>query len=357
MPSAFFPDARFLVRLVRDVLPASSAELARWRERAQAIPDPWLRAEALKSQKHKRFHADGGSVYAAFEPACLQSLTRAIVALQTISDYLDNLTDRADTFSEARAWALHRALRDAVDPDVPKGRYYPPGEAASDGGYLDALVDTCREVLRELPGYGAAAPYVRWMVRRYCELQTYKHTHPASRRQRLDAWWRGYEWRFPDLYGWEFAAASGSTLGMFALMAAAASPLSPTVARALFDAYFPWICAFHILLDYLIDLDEDAQVGDFNFVRCYATPAIALRRIRFLGGRAWQAARNLDAVEHSGRGLHPRVVEGLMAMYLSDPKAQTVPLARQAHRWVWRSGPWCALYYAACRTYRRRLAM
>lgn len=352
IPPAVTP---FLLRLWRDVTPAAAAELDHWRARASAIPHPWLREQALASLHQKRFHADGGSVYAAFAPDALQPLTRLIVALQTISDYLDNLTDRANTFSERRTWRLHRAMRDAIEPWAPRAAYYTEGE--DDGGYLAALVETCREVLRQLPGFSTALPYVRWLMRRYCELQTFKHAHPHIRRLRLEAWWSHYAAMFPGLYGWEFAAASGSTLGMFALFAAATQPLSDQVARAVFSAYFPAICAFHILLDYLIDLEEDAEEGDFNFVRCYATGDTALRRIRRIGGDAWRAADRLRSAPHPGRELHTRVVEGLLAMYLSDPKATKVPLARRAHRWIWEAGPRCALYYAACRRYRQRFAL
>src|SRR5579875_878201 len=81
----------FLYRLFKQVLPKARAELQMWTASANEIPDGTLRAQALSSLSQKRFHADGGCVYAAVDPEFTLPLVRVIVALQTISDYLDNL--------------------------------------------------------------------------------------------------------------------------------------------------------------------------------------------------------------------------------------------------------------------------
>ena len=98
------------------MLPLSSRELAAWHERAEAMPDPELRRQALASLRLKRFHADGGCVYATGAPPGpeRERLVRLIVAFQTISDYLDNLCDRAGSLDPDEFRRLHQVMIDAV---------------------------------------------------------------------------------------------------------------------------------------------------------------------------------------------------------------------------------------------------
>ena len=225
--------AQFLFRLFRVVLPIARQEIHYWMGRAELIPDPVLRSQAISSLRDKRFHADGGSVYAAVDVRYAKRLVRLIVAFQTISDYLDNLCDRCEILDEQDFHQLHHAMRDAVRPDALHRPYYALRGYLDDGGYLDELVLTCQQEIKQLPGYAAAAPHVEWLVERYCELQERKHIDPASRSVSLQTWWQTYATEYPDLAWWEFAAATGSTLGMFALFVASTEELTPEVAQRL----------------------------------------------------------------------------------------------------------------------------
>jgi tetraprenyl-beta-curcumene synthase len=124
---------------------------------------------------------------------------------------------------------------------------------------------------------------------------------------------------------WEFAAATGSTLGMFALACAAITPLGPDDASSLVRAYFPSISALHILLDYYIDREEDEVGGDLNFVSYYSTAAEREAALSEFVQRSMD-----DASSTADAWLHRAVVRGLLAMYLSDPKARVRDLCPEA---------------------------
>src|SRR5699024_9799328 len=79
----------------RRIFPAVDRELACWTKRAREIPNEELRKQALASIESKRFHCQGGGVYALLANFHWQKAVRFIVAYQTISDYLDNLCDRS----------------------------------------------------------------------------------------------------------------------------------------------------------------------------------------------------------------------------------------------------------------------
>ncbi|WPD19376.1 tetraprenyl-beta-curcumene synthase family protein [Thermaerobacter composti] len=423
---------------VRRVLPLVDEALDRWQRRAAAIPDPELRRQALASIRTKRFHCEGGAVFAAaVPPARRRALVEAVVALQTISDYLDNLCDRSESLDPADYRQLHRAMLDAVTPAgtaagappsaagasattamramAPEGgghrdaaaarpsglratapvscRPAPPGpplarrpDAPSrpgpgpssvapvapasppalpgaangyyrlhphgdDGGYLEALVATCRAALATFPGYGTVAGAVRRLVSLYNDLQVNKHGDPRGRQARMAAWYRQAAGRWHGrLAWWEFAAACGSTLGVFALFREALlgpDPPAPRI-RRLLDAYFPWIGGLHILLDYLIDQAEDRAGGDLNLVEPYGDAGRASQGLSvFVREAARRAARLRDAP------LHRLVVDGLLGLYLSDPKVAQQRLEPVVRHLLASGGAGARLCFAASRFVRR----
>ncbi|MFS8544160.1 MAG: tetraprenyl-beta-curcumene synthase family protein [Limnochordales bacterium] len=337
-------------RIAWEVLPAVEAELARWKQRIGHIPNPELRRQAWASITSKRFHCEGGSVFAALRPQWAPTLVRLIVALQTISDYLDNLCDRSVSMDEADFRQLHHAMLDAVDDTRPLHDYYALHPNRDDGGYLQALVAECRTCLRRLPAYPVVRDRVRRLVGLYNDLQVYKHGPLERREPALAAWFHARAGPWRDLYWWEFAAACGSTLAVFALFAAAAHPgLTPAAAAQLEEAYFPWICGLHILLDYLIDQAEDAAGGDLNLVSYY--PSAAQRRQRLV--RFVREAR-ARAQGLPDREFHETIVQGLPGLYLSDGKVPQQRLEGLALTLLCAGGPASFGYFLWCRLRRQR---
>lgn len=330
---------------MRPVLAGVDAELAVWTARAGAIPDPELRCQALASLRAKRFHCEGGSVFTAVAaPDRAGDVLRAIVALQTISDYLDNLSDRSPAGGEVDLRQMHVAFTDAVAPDWPAaaGAYYTHHPNGDDGGYLDALVACCREALGRLPAYPAVAEPARRLAGYYASLQSLKHLEPAVREGRLRAWAEGLP--APGLRWYEAAAACGSTLAIFALMAAASRGCGAEEAGAVAAAYFPWPCGLHILLDYLIDLAEDRAGGDFNFVACYPSLDEAGARLRAVQQGARAAVAGLE-----DGGFNRLVVAGLPAIYLVDRKVAAQGLGARTRSLMRAAGPAGWLFAAAMR--------
>lgn len=330
-------------------MPAAARELARWQRRAKAIPNPELRRQALASLRLKRFHAEGGSVYAAAAPERLEALVALIVALQTISDYLDNLCDRSVSTDPADFRQLHLAMLDAVSVGLPRHDYYALHPNRDDGGYLEALVAECQVQVATLPGYRQVEDEVCRLVGLYNDLQVFKHAKPARRRESLLAWHAPYHPRFPDLAWWEFAAATGSTLGVFALFTAAVDQhLNRDRAAAIRQAYFPWVCGLHILLDYYIDQAEDVAGGDLNLVRFYDDPDLARTRLALFYRRARREVGRLP-----DQPFHELIVDGLPALYLSDAKIGAQGLGRDARRLLVGAGPVSMLLFAYCALRRR----
>lgn len=339
-------------RLFRQVLPQVDAELEHWSRQASQIPDAVLRGQALASIRHKRFHCEGGATFALFArgEGQVRSLVRLIVALQTISDYLDNLCDRSTSLDTRDYRMLHYSMLDAVTPGGPLPpaqslRYYSRHPHQDDGGYLHKLVTTCRDEISRLPGYHVAAPHVWRLVRLYSDLQVLKHAPKDRREQLLRSWHRRHRDWAGDIEWYEFCAAAGSTLAMFALfsLAGRGSP-DPVAVQDLLKAYFPWVCGLHIMLDYWIDQEEDRVGDDLNFVEYYGSQERTSARLRAMLKEALRRVRRLP----DGR-LHETIVQGLPGLYLSDPKAMGTGMMSYVGDVIDAAGTGGRVIFAVCR--------
>jgi tetraprenyl-beta-curcumene synthase len=327
-PRGLVSMARFLLRIV----PRASRALAALRARAACIPDAELRAQALAAIDGKAFHVQGGCILATFlHGTNATRYVRIIASLETIYDYLDNLCDRLPNVTERAFATLHEALLDALDdrrvPGPGSGSsYYRHGPCGDDGGYLRSLVLDVRREVSTLPHYPAVREALAEIASYYARLQTLKHGAAGVREEVCGRWYAEHRDRFPDLYWWEFAAACGSSLPVFALLYLAsqrqldARAIAPTVA-----AYFPNVSAVHILLDYFIDQAEDREHRELNFVACYASPAEAIERVRRLVGRTRE---RLALLAHAGR--HEFVLRAMCLFYLTHPKVFEQRLDRES---------------------------
>lgn len=323
-------------RVYRFILPEVRRQLDDWRKLAERIPNRELRQQAIASMKSKQFHCEGGAVYASIRPEYKHVLIPLIVALQTISDYLDNLCDRSTSLDPKDFRSLHQAMLDAVDPSARLHDYYAFREDQDDGNYLRKLVSTCQSCVCLLPSYEAAMPYVKQLVSLYCDLQVYKHIRKDLREEALLSWWEQHRDQHPDLHWNEFAAASGSTLGMFMLFVAAADEnVSEQEMIRVKDAYFPYACGLHILLDYLIDQAEDKAGGDLNFCHYYDNPEVTLQRIQYISNKAKE---HVAALSHPQ--FHYMIIDGLQGLYLSDPKVKQQKEVMEVSNGLMKGGSW-----------------
>jgi tetraprenyl-beta-curcumene synthase len=330
-----------MFRVYRYVLPDVKSQLQLWREAAGRIPDAELRKQAIDSLTTKEFHCIGGSVYASAHLPMRHVLIPLIVAFQTISDYLDNLCDRSTSLDPQDFRQLHQSMLDAVDPSAPLHDYYAFRQQYSDAGYLNDLVKTCQSCICLLPAYALVADRLRELVGLYCDLQVYKHIHKDQRERELYRWWEQHKALYSQLSWNEFAAATGSTLGVFMLFVAACNRnLKQEEAEKISQAYFPYVCALHILLDYLIDQKEDLVGGDLNFCSYYDSKEQTVQRIAFVVD---QAREQILHLEHPR--FHRMIIEGLLALYLSDPKVKGQDQVKQISKRLMKNSPLTRMFF------------
>jgi tetraprenyl-beta-curcumene synthase len=239
-------------------------------------------------------------------------------------------------------------MTDAVTPQAEPENYYHL-YGCQEATYLSTLVNRCREAVSTLPAIEQVRSPLLNLIQYYIHLQALKHIAPGEREQKL----RNYiDTSVPNtsrLDWWELAAATGSTLAMFALLGLAAHEGEiEKSSLQMFEAYFPWICGFHILLDYLIDEEEDRVEGDLNFVAYYPDSREKWQALeRFLDQSLYRAAGLPEAA------LHLLVVRGLLAMYFTDPKVKQNGIVKPARALVSRAGINGFMLYHLCRLVRK----
>src|SRR5690625_3617211 len=144
-----------MFQVYRKIFPQVRKELDYWTTRATQIPDKELKRQALASIHSKRFHCQGGAVFALLAGKQWKEAVRFIVAYQTISDYLDNLCDRSTSLDPMDFRLLHHSMRDALTPGREQKNYYALREDQDDGSYLSDLAAACQNILKTIKNYSA----------------------------------------------------------------------------------------------------------------------------------------------------------------------------------------------------------
>jgi tetraprenyl-beta-curcumene synthase len=318
------------------VFPRVCVHVARWRRRARRIPNPILRQLALESLA-KRSNIEGAAAFAAFAPAKQRAaVTRATSAFQAAYNLLDMLGEQPSPDPVLDGRRLHEALVYAVTPPAGGGPshgeprhagplaptdWYEHHPQRNDGGYLDALIQECRDAFARLPSHLQAAPSAQAAAARIVAFQSLNLSKSQGEHTGLERWARAATPPRTDLQWWETAAAAGSSLGVHVLIAAAADPLlRPADVSALAQAYFPWIGGLHSLLDNLIDKHEDEAAGHRSLIEYYG-PEQAAQRLRWIAGQAQSRAWELP---HS-RG-HVVILAAMIGNYLATPEAHSPEL-------------------------------
>lgn len=342
---------RLLTCYILSVLPRVGRLLKQWAVVARRCPEQELRLQALASLENKAFHCQGGAVFTLDGLRCNKGLLQLITAYQTLCDYLDNLCDRAGQTDGSAFRQLHRSLTDALDINCQLSDYYRHFSLKTDGGYIDKLVACCREQVVLLPSYHMVKDDVLRLTGWYCELQVRKHLSWDIREKELHDWIGRLLPQFPGLLWNELAAATGSTLAIFALLKLAAREhLSRDSIDKTLRAYFPWICSLHIMLDYFVDQQEDQVGEDLNFTFYYGSELEMMSRLKVCIREARRCAADLpDAI------FDLTVVEGLLAMYLSDKKIKQQGLQPQARELISACAGQTARVAALCRFVRKLL--
>jgi tetraprenyl-beta-curcumene synthase len=238
-------------------------------------------------------------------------------------DYLDCLCEMPNSDPISNGRQLNRALVTAVEPDATHTDYYAHHLSSGDNGYLCRLVDACRFALELLPSYSVVIEATRRASARIATYQSLNHGDAHGSHEPFDHWARDealkYKKSHPDenLRWWEVGAAAGSSLGVFALIAAAADPATRSIDTAAIEcAYFPWIGAVNSLLDSLIDRKEDSAPGQHRLLDYYTSADEAFARLEFIVTQAVYHAQRLALGE-----IHTMIVSAMASFYLSAPEA------------------------------------
>lgn len=329
-------------------LQAAADEMRAWRRRAETIPDPVLRSDALHALDHKRGHLVGATLFWILPARRDPNLLRVLVAYELIQDYLDGASERGAMVQAGSGPQLYLALADAVDPDRPLGDYYRDHPWKDDGGFLCDLVQACRAGSRLLPSFDVVRPLLAREATRAVVLDL-NHEPDATRRDAALREWAGHA--FPGEHGLHWfeltAAASGwiTTHALLAIAAETGATSSDVLTRH--DAYFPWFALTLTMLDSLVDQEQDARAGDHNYLTHYPSADDAILRICTSIDRS---ASDVLALPHGER--HAVLLACMIALYLSKDSARSSDMRRTTKRVLRSSGSLPRLLLPALRIWR-----
>lgn len=329
-----------------------SREIRFWRERTSSIVDPAIRADAFDALTRKRGATDGAALFWALLPRRDPALLRLLVVHELIWDFLDSVSERGAGAGENNGLQLHRAILESIDAEGPVSDYYRYHPWKDDGGYLVALVETCRALCRSLPSY----PLVRPMLVREASralVQGLNHTPDPNQREASLRGWAQTEFPGEGMVDWfELTGAASAPLVIHVLLALAAEArCSRADVDAAYAAYFPWVSLTTVMLDSYVDQQEDAAAGNHSYIAHYRDEEAALCRLEESIRRSAQGV-----VQLRGGYRHAVVVACMVAMYLSKDSARAPELHETTRRLARSGGSLTRLLLPILRVWRIRYA-
>ncbi len=328
--------ARAIVRELGWGLRAVLREVERWRLLAAQIPDATIRGDALAALTEKRPNTDGAALFWTVATRRNPRLLRLLVAYEIMADFLDSLVERGAYAGVQNGRQLHLALVDAVDVGRPLSGYYRHHPWKEDGGYLSALVRSCRYGCVGLPEYRSVRPL---LIRAASLAQVQGINHELDlplREALLEEWARlHFERQDAEIDWYETAGAASAWLTVLALMAAAADTRrGAQYAPSVYAAYFPWFSLTATLLDSYGDLLEDRANKANSYIAYYGSLEEAVKRIDEVVRRAGEELRLL---ENSAR--HSVLLGAMVAMYLTKDSAISAEMRAMSDRLLHAAGP------------------
>jgi cytochrome P450 len=296
----------------------TARELRSWRERAAAIPDAPIRADALDAIAHKRDNVEGASLFSILPKYRDERVLKLLIAYQVMWDFLDSISERGAYAGRANGLRLHRALIEALDPEAPISDYYRYHPWKDDGGYLLTLVKTCRSICAELPSYRQIHPLIRQGVEG-CAIQSLNHEREPRRRDIALKEWAEREFAGDHTLTWFEQAAAASAFTPHVFLALAAEPSwEQHELLAVYSAYFPWVPLAIAMLDSYLDLADDVASGSHSYISHYPSETVALERLAEIIGQIVDSTTRLP---NSRR--HAVLIEGIVAWHLSIESVNT----------------------------------
>jgi tetraprenyl-beta-curcumene synthase len=313
---------------------AARAQLRHWRERAERIDDPAMRALALAKLRDEGFNAQAAAVLATVAPRPYRLETvRAIVALELLFDCLDGFTeDLAGDDPVGAGERLFEPFVAAVDPgrgtvgvfSLEQNNRAKGGVKGGVGAseYLQELSETVREAVATLPAFAAVAPVAHECALRTAQAQVRMHAATQIGRPQLAEWGRARA-RGGQL-GWReyLASSAAAVLTQHALIAAACDPRTSTADARRIDRAYMSVCAVVTLLDCVVDQSADEQEGKLAYITLYEDRELLALA---LAQTAADAARRCAALPTGAH--HLMTLAGGIAYWASDPAAREQPAA------------------------------
>jgi tetraprenyl-beta-curcumene synthase len=330
-------------------LPGTARQVSEWRARAAAIPDAALRADALQAIEEKRTNIDGAVLFSTIPRHRSPELQRLLIAFEILADYLDCTSERGAFVGIHNGRQLHRALIEALEPDIALSDYYACHPWQDDGGFAAALVQTCRQECARLPSYGAVGPFVA-RAAALAQVLALNHEEDQQRRDELLRGWTAEQFpdRLDELAWFEWTGGASAWLTVLALLAIAAeADCSITQARATFSAYLPWISLAGTMLDSYGDHDADVTSGAHSYIAHYGDANEATQCIAAITRRALTEASGL---RNGAR--HRVLVSAMAAMYLSKASTRRPGWRTHTRTLIGASGSLIRLLVPALRAWR-----
>jgi len=308
---------KLILKLHNHVLPRADRMASTWEKRLNKTNVGMIFSLSGKPSYQKWNYLRECSILSLYPQGDLINSLRFIVPFTIITNYLKELIRREGPKDAVSLSQLFNSLIDSVDVSHTSEDYYLYHPYINDNGYLQALTEECRRQILKNNNFALIAGSIKKYAKLYSDLQFFKFISEPYRKEMIHTWSKKYNMGSADPLSFEYFVAADSIFGIVALFACSLSrEITSDEINKICEVYFPWICGLQKLLENYLNAQEDIGNSTYNPTNYYKNLKICEERISFFAQKSLELCETLKHPD-----FHRGVVEYLLWMYLSDPRA------------------------------------
>jgi tetraprenyl-beta-curcumene synthase len=299
------------------VYPIVNKRLNEYRIYTNRIKKYTVKSNAIEALDKNRMNLAVSSIYTFYPNIDTKLAAEVIFSYQALIEYLITICENSSNCSETFLNVIFSSLKDALNiRNEYYVNYFQFFPSKNDDGYLNILVEKCRQKTSALPSFNIIRDYVSAYLTLYIDLQVTKYfSDERSKEINLISWSSAHGYKYKDITSWEFCLSIDSPLSLELLLALATNPgLMEADVERIYNSFFPWVPGIQKILEGYLDYNEALISQSGNNVFYYKTLKEFEDRIIYFINMA--ISNNI----YQYKFFYP-IIKILLSIYSTHPKA------------------------------------
>lgn len=299
------------------IYPVSGQRINEYKKYTRRIKKLSMKARAVEALDKSSFDSAVSSVCTLYPGVDVGLAADVVFSFRAIVQYLSSICVHNSANTGPFIRVIFSSLKDALNIRTDSYEdYFAFFPSKDDDGYLNILVEKCRQKVRLLPAFDIVREHIAAFLMLFIDLQVAKYSaDDDGKEMNLMGWSSVHGQKYPGLSNWEFCMAIDSPLSIELLLALATSPdLTEERAEKLNSAFFPGVCVVQKILEGYINYNDSIFGSNTNYDFNY-------KNLKEYEDRIAYFIYNAVKIHYPRSNYLQKVFKILLSIYITHPKA------------------------------------